>query len=309
MRTSASAPPYLVPGTYWGGVFTASTGESVTVYVSDGYPQDSTTGQHWADFLASLVHGSELASLIVYLAPPAEVATICGKDAVACYGVQNNLLIAPGEDPTADTSAEAVVTHEYGHHVAAHRSNAPWAAIDFGTKRWSSFMQVCADASGGKLYPGAEQLPRYQLNPGEGFAEAYRVLNERSAGLPEPPWDIVSQSLYPDDTALSLLRADVTTPWVGARATVRTSTVTQAIPARTYTLATPLDGTLRVTLRTPPRARVRLQLVSASGTVLATKSGGGQLSVATTVCGDRSVVARVSRLTGAGTFRLTVAQP
>ena len=47
------------PAGYWGGQYQTSTGESVTVYASDSYPVDPALGQRWADFLASLVHGSE----------------------------------------------------------------------------------------------------------------------------------------------------------------------------------------------------------------------------------------------------------
>src|SRR6266545_1649722 len=53
-----------------------------------------------------------------------------------------------------------------------HRSDAPWSALDYGTKRWASYIQVCAKARQGQLFPGAEEAPRYQLNPGEGFAPA-----------------------------------------------------------------------------------------------------------------------------------------
>ena len=54
------------------------------------------------------------------------------------------------------------------------------------------------------------------LNPGEAFAETYRVLNEQKLGLPQESWTIVSTALAPDPTALSLLEQDVTTPWTAA---------------------------------------------------------------------------------------------
>ena len=47
----------------------------------------------------------------------------------------------------------------------------------------------------------------YRLNPGEAFAETYRVLNEQKLGLPQEQWNIVTTSLFPDATALSLLLA------------------------------------------------------------------------------------------------------
>src|SRR4051794_1827262 len=39
------SPRVLRPGTYWGGPYTSSTGETVTVYVSNTYPQDPATAQ------------------------------------------------------------------------------------------------------------------------------------------------------------------------------------------------------------------------------------------------------------------------
>src|SRR3954469_2194159 len=283
------SPRVLRPGTYWGGPYTSSTGETVTVYASNTYPQDPATAQRWADFLASLVHGPELSSLIAYLAPENEVSAICGPQALACYSGVQNLLVAPGDDPSGDTSAEAVVTHEYGHHVAAYRSNAPWDAIDFGTKRWASYENVCAGARTGAVYPGAESLPRYRLNPGEAFAETYRVLNERTAGLAEAPWDIVSQQFYPDDAALEALREDVVSPWQTSTAVSRTASLTKTTRTRTYSIATPLDGAVTATLRVPASARFTLSLVAANGATLAQGSGSRTVSLSTLVCGRRSL--------------------
>ena len=78
-------------GSAWGGPYTTSSGETVTVYASTSYPMDSALGQRWADFLAGLVHGSELALITVYLAPLNEVQTICGSQAIGCYSPDDNL--------------------------------------------------------------------------------------------------------------------------------------------------------------------------------------------------------------------------
>src|SRR5205807_1318934 len=128
--TAPKARRVLAAASYWGGQYTTATGELVTVYVSDSYPQDPAIAQRWADFLDSLVHGSELSKVTAYLAPLAEVQSYCGAEALACYSPRDSLLVAPGDAPTSDVSAEAVVTHEYGHHVASHRSNAPWDDVD-----------------------------------------------------------------------------------------------------------------------------------------------------------------------------------
>ena len=100
-----------VPANSWGGVYRASTGEPVTVYASNAYPLDPAIGQRWADFLASLIHGSEISAVTVYLAPDSQISELCGQDAVACYSSTDSLLIAPGDDPSSDLSAEAVITH------------------------------------------------------------------------------------------------------------------------------------------------------------------------------------------------------
>ena len=246
------------PAGYWGGEYRASTGEAVTVYASNSYPVDPALGQRWADFLATLVHGPEISTVTVLLSTPEQISNICGQDAVACYNSRGARLYAPGEDPGSDLSAEAVITHEYGHHIAANRSNAPWLALDWGPKRWASAMQVCAKARRGVLVPGAEDAVQYTENPGEGWAEAYRVLNEHKAGRPETPWQIVDQALYPTAAALTAAEQDVTTPWETGTTTTQTAVLTRTKKTRTFTVATQLDGNLRMTLRTVRRdARFR----------------------------------------------------
>jgi hypothetical protein len=321
LREIARGPAYIADTTiaaapsraaYWGGPTLASTGETVTIYVSDSYPQDPATATRWADFLAGLVHGSELSKLTAYLAPLTQVQSICGTDALACYSPGSESLVAPGDDPSSDTSAEAVVTHEYGHHVAANRSNVPWVAEDYGTKRWATYEKVCASTRAGRLFPGAETEPQYRLNPGEAFAETYRVLNERLAGRPETPWNVVSSTLYPDSTALAALQQDVTSPWTAPTTISASGALSARVRSRSTSVATPLDGTVRVTLRAPARSRFSLALVAPSGSRLAAATTTASVrtrTITTTVCGSRSVSARVSRISGSGTYRLTIARP
>jgi hypothetical protein len=295
----------------WGGSYTTPSGEIVKVYASNTYPQDPAVGQRWANFLATLVHGPELATITAYLAPLTEVQGLCGAQALACYSPRDSLLVAPGDDPYSDTSAEAVVTHEYGHHVANNRKNPPWSAVDWGAKRWASYMQVCAKTKQGTFSPGAETLPGYRVNPGEGWAESYRVLNQRKAGLVESPWEIVVQALYPDDTALSRLEQDVVTPWTAPTAESRSGSVSQKTRVRSYTVATPLDGTLKVSLRGPRNAKLSLDLFSGTTRIgHAVKTANAtSTSTSLTICGQRSVGIRLTRTAGAGAFALAISKP
>lgn len=307
IRTSAKTLA-LAPSGYWGGQYRVSTGELVTIYASNSFTMDPALGQRWAEFLASLLHGSEISTVTVLLSTPAQIARVCGGDALACYSPQGALLYAPGDDPTSDLSAEAVITHEYGHHVAANRDNSPWDAEDWGPKRWASAEQVCARTKAGRLSPGAEDPVRYEVNPGEGWAETYRVLNQRRLGVAESPWEIVSQSLYPTADALTAAEQDVTSPWQADTSTLRSGSVTRTSRTRAYTFSTPFDGALKVTLRSSAGLRVALD-VYASSTRVAHATGSGMLTRSTTVCGARSYRVRVSELRGKGSFRLSVAKP
>jgi hypothetical protein len=313
IRDSLISPPTTralaaAPSGYWGGVYRASTGENVTVYASNAYPMDPALGQRWADFLASLVHGSEISTVTVMLSTDSEISRTCGQDALACYSNRGALLYAPGEDPSSSLSAEAVIAHEYGHHVAANRSNSPWEALDWGPKRWASSMQVCAATKQGRLYPGAEDPVRYEENPGEAWAETYRVLNQRRLGVPESPWEIVSQSLYPSSAALTAAEQDVTTPWTANATSTLTGSVTRKSRTRAYTVTTPLDGTLKLTLRTSRSLRVSLDVFASSARV-AHAAGPGTLGRSTTVCGTRAYRLRGTELKGRGSFQLAVSKP
>jgi hypothetical protein len=282
---------------FWGGPYTASTGETVTIFASTAYPVDDTVAQRWAEFVASLLHGAELTAVRVYLIPPREIRGTCGFTALACYDSSRGALYAPGQDVDGDPPAESIVAHEYGHHVAANRLNSPWRAVDYGTKRWGTAMRICPRTTSGELSPGNES-DAYMRNPGEGFAEAYRVLNERRLGRVETPWEIVGQLLYPTPEALIALEQDVLDPWSGAvvlrlRGTGR---------VRTINVATPLDGTVRATLR----GKGKVEILRPSGARMA----GGSPTAATPACGLRAVRLRVTRPAGAtGAFELTVTRP
>ena len=299
----------VLPPPTWNFTQTIPTGETVAIHLSKRYypASDAVAAQGWAQFFAGLVHGREVADLDAYFLTSNEVEGICGRQALACYG--GDYLFAPADDPSINLSAEAVATHEYGHHVAHHRRNDPWAAIDYGTKRWSSYEQVCMKARSGRLHPGAEDEEHYELNPGEGFAEAYRVLNERRAGLVEAPWQIVTQSLYPDAQALSLLEQDVVTPWTQGTTTAKTGAVNKKSKVKSFVVSTPLDGRFRLTLRPAAGERLSVDVFSPSSRRLAHAAGKKSVSASTTICGERAVRVRVSRLAGAGAFRLALARP
>ena len=290
-----------------GGAVTASTGATLTVYVSDSYPPGQVAPQTWADFFASLIHGSELSLLVVYVAPPAEVQAICrSSEAFGCYG--GNRLVVPGE-PVEGVSPEDIARHEYGHHVAEHRSNPPWRAVEWGPKRWASYANVCSRAEAGSAFPG-DETANYRLNPGEGFAESYRLLNDLRAGAAAVPWLAVDASFFPDLAALQAVEQDVVQPWT-APGTKTFSGRAAAETSWTLPLSTPLDGTLTLVLKAPRAALFDLSLLGPDNRVLAegALTGTSTKRLGFEICGQRTLSVRVTALGAFSRFSLQVSQP
>ena len=294
----------------WGGRTTTPAGEPVTIRLSDAYPRDPALQARWAAFLGSLVHGPEISTVNVYVAPDREVRRLCGFAAAACYSDRERLIVTPGTDLGPTTSAEAVLAHEYGHHVGASRQNAPWRAVDYGTKRWASHVGVCSAVRERRLFPGAAGPGIYSLNAAEVFAESFRVLNERRLNRAETPWRIVSTEFYPSDPSLALLEQDIRDPWTGPTTVAVRGAVGGTTRIRTHAVATTLDGELTVSLRAPRSARLRVDVLDDGGHRLAGGvAGGGRTVVRTTVCGSRSHSIRITRVKGAGPYSLTVSRP
>jgi hypothetical protein len=294
----------------WGGPYTTSTGETVTVTASNRYPVDETVTRAWAEFLTTLVHGPEISRVTLHLAPYSEVQSVCGFDALACYLFQRELIVAPRDDFPTGPTAQAVVTHEYGHHIARNRINSPWDPLRYGTKRWGSQIGVCQRTDDGMLFPGGRGF-RYRLDPGEGFAESYRVLNELRTGRPESPWEVVDTSLRPDALALAALEQDVVNQWTGPTVQTRVGTFRRArgTTTRSFALATPLDGSLQITLAAPRSARFRLSVYDQSRRAVVASARPGYRTLSTLVCGQRSLSVRVTRISGKGRFRLSISRP
>jgi len=299
-----------VPTTWRGGAITASTGEVVRVFVSDSLPAETVTPEAWAEFLVGLTHGPELGALTTYLATLAEVAELCGDNALGCY--RANRMVSLGETLPDGTTPEEVVRHEYGHHVGFHRQNPPWRAIDWGPKSWASTANVCARTARGEAYPG-DGGRNYALNPGEAWAEVYRLMDERKAGITTATWQIVAPSFYPSDAALHAAERDVLAPWTGARTLSFRRSLGNAGPKVWWIpVSTPLDGNLTLTAALPRGGEQEVALVAGNRkTVLQRGQWVSQRAkrLARAVCGQRSLFVRVTQRGAPGPVRLTFTAP
>jgi len=302
-RLAATAPGWR------GGPITTATGETVVVRVSDSLPPDNTP-EHWAEFLTSLTHGPELSLLTMYVGTLDEVQAACGDRALGCYS--GNQLMVPGETVFDGTTPEEIIRHEYGHHVAFNRRNPPWVAVDWGPKNWASSVDVCARAGRSEAFPGDEGS-NYMLNPGEAWAETYRLMDEQKVGITTASWPIISQTFYPTEAALGAAERDVLQPWAGPRATVFKHVFPKKAKKPWWIrLQTPLDGDLKISATLPSAAEHSVVLLSGDRTkVLGRAEWVGQRvkRLTSTVCGQRSLFLRVTSSGTTGTVRVSVTQP
>jgi hypothetical protein len=277
---------------------------------------DSADPQAIADFLGTLPHGDEMNLLELDLVKPSvEMAAACGSaNALSCYFPDQNRIVASGDSFTASDNATQlyVIAHEYGHHVANHRNNAPFAnpAIDWGPKNWASFAGVCAGVQSGRYAPGDEGN-RYYDNPGEAWAESFA----KNAFPTQPvPWEWPD---FPDPHTpggFAAIQQDALHPWNGDSIEVRRGRFTKHGRYRRKAIkrfGTPLDGDLTMKLSGPARSSMTLKLLdTTTGQVLANSSvPGPQEQISHTICGVRGVTAVIKRRGPRTRFKLSAQVP
>lgn len=307
VRTTRGATAAAEPQTY-----RTADGTPVRIAVSDALAGDRALAQSYADFVGDLPHGSELARLRMLIVPAADVPAACGAPAealLACYLVgRRRLMIVPGDrQQTGGVTTSFIVAHEYGHHVAAFRSNAPFRALDWGPKRWASHELVCAWTAAGRLAPGDEG-ERYASNPGEAWAETYAHLT-----YPGVRWQF-TELLAPTPASLAAARADVLRPWRGpVTHTLRGRFRRGGSDARRFRLRLRLDGEVGVRLRGPRGTDYDLRLASAGRTLRrSARPGSRDRVVVRPACrtGPTALATvTVLRRSGHGPFRATLRYP
>jgi hypothetical protein len=243
---------------YRGGAF-FSNGRTVNMFMSDRFSNDSSVWlQEWADWIThTLRYGSELEAATFYILTQEEVAAACGANAYGCYSPSSQILVIPGNHYADGTRIEQVLMHEYGHHIARNRDNAPWSAADYGPKRWATAANVCGRALTGTAFPGDEGT-NYRLNPGEVFAETYSKLIWRSVTWTttwlEWPW-YWDGSFTPTEDTYSAASADVALPWSPPAVTPWSGQIKRAqVP---YKVRVPYRVKVRYTVKVKYRINVR----------------------------------------------------
>lgn len=260
--------------------------------------------QPYVDFLASRAHGSELDRLTLLVVTPEELPRACAPGALACYIPAQEVMIIPGgQTPAGQVPIEYVITHEYGHHVAANRNNDPWAAISWGPKAWATQRGVCAGVAERRYFPN-DQGDNYRRNPGENWAETYAQLHYRN----QFPWEF-DPSLAPDEATFAAAQRDIGAPWRGSVSQRRTGSLTSSRPTKTFPVTTTLDGRIRLALDGPRRANFDVQILSGGRVVARSRRSGSRDTLTATDCQVRQFSVRVVRRSGSGAFSLRVRTP
>jgi len=298
-----------LPVDWPGGPITTSTGDTVTVFVSPSLGP-SVTPQSWAEFIAHLTHGPEISKLSAYFGTLDEVQELCGAQALGCYG--DNELVALGTTAIDGTTPQEIVRHEYGHHIAFNRTNPPWAAVDWGPKNWASTVGVCRRVNEGSAFPGDEGV-HYDQNPGEAWAEVYRLMDERKNGILTASWNIVSPSFFPNEVAYTAAEKDVLQPWTaGHTTTYRRLFTKKGKKVWLIRLQTPLDGTLSVSASLPKGAKDDVALLSSNEQTVLRHASLVRVQtkqLTASVCGQRTLWVRVSAKGAPGRVSVTTATP
>jgi hypothetical protein len=283
------------------GDYETPDGHLVRVHVSGAYADPQARAQELVNFLGSLLHAGEMSQLTASLMTPRKLHRTCGRGALACYFPNAEEIVISGEDGgIADPPREFVIAHEYGHHLAANRSNSPWTALSRGTKRWSTHEAICRGIKRHKIRPNF-----YFENPGEAFAESFAFYH-----FPDTIqwiWDIAR----PDPGSYAAIRDDVSLPWARRTSGGWSGTLSSEHRRETMRVATPLDGRLKVDLDGPRGADFDLELLGPNRDRLLKRSAhpGPDETLRYTVCGNRELRIVVHRFKGAGEFEVTTARP
>jgi hypothetical protein len=287
-------------------------GDSIAVDVSADCQQqcDAADPQAIANTIGTFIHGAEVNLLTVQLDTPFELGFDCGFEAQSCYFGGENKIVLSGDDDSAPDSAsrEFVLAHEYGHHVAQHRDlPAPFpAAINWGTERWASAVDVCQGHRAGTIFPGDEGTHYYE-DPGEAFAESF-AFNRYPEAAVEWAW---APTLRPTPASLQALRDDTLRPWLGRGS----FTVSGRVPrdgAVVHEFHTPLDGKVSISPAGDAKLGYELTIRNRDGKALRSSRRGVSFRhrLDYTVCGQSRLRVAVRAIGRAGRpFELTIQRP
>jgi hypothetical protein len=153
----------------------------------------------------------------------------------------------------------------------------------------------------------------YSRNPGEAWAETYRLMDERKVGITTARWPIINQSFFPSEAALQAAERDVLQPWTARKTTTFRRTFGKKTKKVWWIpLQTALDGELNLAATVPRNGEYEVAIVGSNRrTIVKRAQWVGQRSKRTAllVCGQRSLFVRVTQSAGVGRVAVSVTSP
>ncbi|SEH13688.1 hypothetical protein [Thermoleophilum album] len=263
----------------------------------------------FARILIGTIHGNELRRVQVLVAPRADIDSLCGEQAAACYfgaddGSGRGQINVAADDPSLRHS----LIHEYGHHIdnqlvgigkGISLNRLSCSVGGDGSRRWLFARERQSRVlTSGRFRCNPTTTPWDRLLP-ELFAEDYAYLN----GIRD--WQIPGVA-PPDQGVLAALRADMRWPLRVRRRTWR-GQLAGAGSQRLIKLRLTLPTLLGLKLVAPAQTRFELRLVRA-GHLLSRSAGRGRKQVLRPVLESGSYLLIVRSLAGRGPFRVAIVE-
>ena len=142
----------------------------------------------WADFMTSLVHGTELQTVAIHLPPLTEVQSLTApwtRSPATARSMRRST--RPRTTPRSTRARRAPHPRVRPPH-AASRANPPFDSEDYGTKRWASYENVCSRDAGGRSLPRRRGLAPLHAQPRRGVRRDLPVAERAEA---RPPAGVV----------------------------------------------------------------------------------------------------------------------
>jgi hypothetical protein len=226
----------------------------------------------YAALLRAAAHGDEISAVTVRIVPEAQVPTLCGAAAAACYSQGRNggrIVVPVGKD----LRVASTFLHEYGHHLDRYWSVSGVSELN-GTPVWWQLRGMAALVAQGAV--AFDYSRGWNRSVGEIFAEDY-------AWIHIPYQHAIPWLSPPDDALRTALLAELggqptqlpETPAAGPLVINRSGTLaarrSQAVP---FGLLGPgRRVTFTATVNRPTRAGTRARMdVTCNGTRVASQA-------------------------------------
>ena len=189
------------------------------------------------------------ATVSIHLAPLTEVQRVLRRRRSPVTARQRRRSIARRASDGGRRRPKGVAHPRVRPPRRVDRSNPPFQA---GTTARSAGPRTRTCASQGSPRATSTRAPRMRpvlAQSRRSVRETYRVLNEQKLGLPQESWNIVTRRSSPMPRRSACSSRTSSRRGRRRRAKKLTAKLTSKIRTRTFTLATPYDGTISVASR------------------------------------------------------------